>query len=72
MDLRDKTNRRAMLIEAKKSENKKRMGDWCDEAIRQIMDHGYAKDMVGYTTVLCYGISFFEKSARVKLMKRNL
>lgn len=72
VDLRDKTNRRAMIIEAKKSENKKRMEYWCDEAIRQIRDHEYAKDMAGYTTVLCYGISFFEKSARVKLMKRNL
>lgn len=69
VDLRDKKNRRAMIIEVKKAESKKRMEYWCDNAIRQIIDNEYAKDMNGYTKVLCYGITFFEKSAMVKLMK---
>lgn len=69
VDLRDKKNRRAMIIEAKKSENKNRMEYWCDKAIRQIVDNEYAREMDGYTEILCYGIAFFEKSAQVKLMK---
>ncbi len=69
VDLRDKSNRRAMIIEAKKAESKKRMGYWCDRAIQQIIDNDYAKDMNDYTKVLCYGVSFFKKSAMVKLMK---
>ncbi len=69
VDLRDKSNRRAMIIEAKKAESKKRMEYWCDRAIQQIIDNDYAKDMNDYTKVLCYGVSFFKKSAMVKLMK---
>ena len=69
VDLRDKKNRRAMFIEAKKSESESRMEYWCDEAIRQIIEKEYARNMSGYNKVLCYGVSFFEKSAKVKLMK---
>ena len=45
------------------------MEHWCNEAIRQIVEKQYAKDVRGFNEVLCYGISFFEKSARVKLMR---
>lgn len=69
IDLRDKKNRRAMIIEAKKAENRDRMEYWCEEGIRQIIDNEYAKDLDGYNQVLCYGISFYKKSALVKLMK---
>ena len=69
IDLRDKKNRRALIIEIKKSDSKKHMEYWCNEAIKQIINNEYAKNMDGYTQVLCYGISFYEKNALVKLMK---
>ncbi|MBR1853055.1 MAG: AAA family ATPase [Lachnospiraceae bacterium] len=69
IDLRDKKNRRAMIIEAQKAESMSRMDYWCDEAIKQIVDNEYAENMNGYNKVLCYGISFFEKSAKVKLKR---
>lgn len=50
-----------MIIEAKKSENESRMEYWCDEALRQITDNEYAREMDGYIKVLCYGIAFFKK-----------
>ncbi len=66
IDLRDKKNRRAIIIEAKKSENEDRMEYWCDDALDQIQQNEYAKNLDGYNEVLCYGISFFQKKALVK------
>ena len=69
VDLRDIKNRRAMILEMKVSESKNRMEYWCDEAIRQIRDHEYAKNLDGYRKVVCFGISFFKKTAKVKVMR---
>ena len=69
IDLRDKRNRRALIIEAKKSESEERMGYWCDRAIQQIAEREYQRQLKGYTTIRCYGIAFFEKTAEVRLMK---
>ena len=69
VDLRDKKNRRAMIIEAKKSDSMNRLEYWCDYGIQQIIDNEYAKNMKGYNEILCYGIAFFEKSCKVKLMR---
>lgn len=66
VDLRDKPNRRAMIIEAKKSDREDRMEADCNEALRQIADHEYAKNLDGYTQILCYGISFYKKRALVR------
>lgn len=66
IDLRDKKNRRAIIIEAKKSESEERLEYWCNEALRQIVDKQYARDMTGYRQVLCYGIAFYRKTALVK------
>ena len=41
------------------------MDYWCQEALRQIVDKQYAKNMEGYKEVLCYGISFYQKTAMV-------
>ena len=68
IDLRDKQNRRAIIIEAKKAESGKRMEHWCDEALKHIAENQYAENLNGYTQVLCYGISFFQKTALVKKM----
>ena len=66
--LRDRKNRRALIIEAKKSERADRMDFWCDEAIRQIERAQYWRGLDGYRTILCYGVAFFKKDARVKKM----
>ena len=68
IDLRDKANRRAIIIEAKKSDSAEKMALDCDEAIDQIKKNQYAANMDGYTQIFCYGISFFKKSALVKKM----
>ena len=69
VDLRDRSNRRMMIIECKKADRKDRMDYWCDEAIRQIREKEYARKTDGFNMVRCYGISFYEKTAKVKLMK---
>ena len=66
--LKDKKNRRALIIEAKKSESADRMEFWCDEAIGQIRREQYWRGLDGYRTILCYGVSFFKKDALVKKM----
>ncbi len=64
--LKDKRNRRAVIIEAKKSEKESDMDKDCDKAIGQITTEKYAEGLYGYTQVLCYGIAFFQKQAKVK------
>ena len=65
----DRVHWRAMIIEAKKSGDKEQMEQDADDALRQIVDKEYAKDLDDYDQVLCYGISFFKKSALVKELK---
>ena len=66
LDLRDKRNRRAIIIETKKADSEERMEYWCREALRQIRDNEYAANLDGYGEVLCYGISFYRKKALIK------
>ena len=67
LQLFDRKNRRAMIIEAKKSGSQEQMQTDCEAALEQIRERGYAKGIdPGYRTVLCYGISFFRKTALVK------
>ena len=66
--LTDDDNRRILIIEAKKADSKAQMDEAADEAIQQIIDQEYAKNLDEYD-VTCYGISFFQKSALVKKMK---
>lgn len=68
IDLRDRKNRRAVIIEAKRSESESRMEYWCRNALDQIEREGYARGRTfdGYQTVLCYGISFYQKKAMVR------
>lgn len=63
--LMDSDNRRALIIEAKKSQSSAQMEHDCDEALRQIADREYAKGLDAYR-VHCYGIAFYQKSALVK------
>ncbi len=64
--LKDEDNRRAIIIEAKKSVKKADMDKDCDEALAQIADKKYAEGLYGYEQILCYGIAFFQKQAKVK------
>ena len=67
LQLFDVDNRRAMIIEVKKSDSKANMEKFCDAALKQIVDNEYAKNLdAGFETVLCYGIAFFQKSAMIK------
>lgn len=64
--IKDKRNRRAIIIEAKRSKKESDMDKDCDEAIDQIITEKYAEGLYGYTQILCYGVSFFQKKAKVK------
>ena len=67
LQLSDIDNRRAIIIEAKKSESAAQMEKDCNDALKQIVDQGYAKNLSsGFETILCYGISFFQKSAMIR------
>ena len=67
--LKDHNNRRAIIIEAKKSDKESDMDKDCDEAIKQIIAGKYAEGIYGYEQILCYGVAFFQKQAKVKLLK---
>ena len=67
--LKDRRNRRAIIIEAKKSDKESDMDKDCDKAIKQIIDEKYAEGISGYEQILCYGVAFYQKQAKVKLLK---
>ena len=67
--LTDHDNRRALIIEAKKSKKESDMDKDCDEALEQIVTEKYAEGLYGYEQILCYGIAFFQKQAKVKVLK---
>ena len=71
IEVRDRANRRALIVEAKKAESEGAMGRACDEALRQISKNRYAEDesFYGYRTILCYGVAFYKKSALVKKLE---
>ena len=68
--LKDKKHRRAIIIEAKKSDRESRLDKDCDEAIKQIVDKRYADGINGYEQIFCYGVAFFQKQAKVKLLEK--
>ncbi|WP_408072355.1 AAA family ATPase [Butyrivibrio sp. JL13D10] len=67
--LKDKKNRRAIIIEAKKSKKESDLDKDCNEAIQQIIDMKYTEGLYGYEQILCYGVAFFQKQAKVKKIK---
>ena len=68
--VRDRRNRRFLLLEFKRSGKEEDLDADCDEAIAQIFKKGYDKVMPeGYEQQLIYGIAFYAKSAKVKLGK---
>ena len=69
--LKDRKNRRAIIIEAKKSDKKSDLNKDCDKALKQIADEMYAEGLNGYEQIYCYGVAFFQKQAKVKLLALN-
>ena len=65
--LKDRKKKRAIIIEAKKTEKESGLDRACAEAISQIASQKYAEGLKGYEQVLCYGIAFFQKQAKIKL-----
>ncbi len=64
---KDRKNRRVLFIEAKKADSAAQMEAACDEALKQIVNKGYAKVLEpGYEKLICYGIAFFQKTAMIK------
>lgn len=66
--LKDDDHRRVIIIEAKKSAHESHMNADCDEAVDQIITRKYAMGLYGYEQILCYGVAFFQKQAKVKGM----
>lgn len=66
--LKDKRNRRAIIIEAKRSDKESDLAMDCDEAIQQIIERKYPEGLYGYEQILCYGVAFYQKQAKVKKM----
>lgn len=64
--LKDDDNRRVIIIETKRSKKEDNLDQDCDRAVSQILSKKYAEGLYGYTQILCYGIAFFQKEARVK------
>lgn len=62
-----------IIMELKVSESFKGLEKACDQAIMQIVDMEYDSWVPedGYTEVLDYGIAFFRKRCKVKLMRRH-
>ena len=68
--LKDKKNRRAIIVEAKISKKELDLDKDCDEAIDQIITEKYAEGVAEYEQVLCYGVAFYRKKAKVKRLKK--
>ena len=67
----DDENRKAIIIETKKADKEEYLDKACNEAIRQIIDRDYSsKIRSDYKEVICYGVGFYQKTAKVLLMKR--
>ena len=66
IDVRDKRRRRGMILEAKKSESLENMEQDAMEGRQQIIEKEYFRGFSGFESVICYGISFFQKKALVK------
>ena len=66
VDVRDKRKKRGMILEAKKSDKEEDMEKDALDGKQQIIDMEYLRGFKGFDSVICYGISFFQKKALVK------
>lgn len=68
--IKDRKNRRAVVLEAKRSYEEDQMESDCEEALAQIQKKQYAKkaECDGYQNVGRLGVAFFQKRCLVKAM----
>ena len=66
IDVREKSKKRGMILETKKSEKLEDMERDALEGKQQILDKEYLRGFTGFDSVICYGISFYQKKALVK------
>ena len=64
--LKDRSNRRAVIIETKRSVRESDMEKDCMAAKDQIVRQKYAQGLNGYEQILRYGVAFFQKKALVR------
>lgn len=66
--VKDRKNRRAIVVEMKRSPTENGLEKYCDKALQQIEQRQYAEQlrMKGFETVLCYGAAFFAKKCLIK------
>ena len=64
----------AVIIEIKATKEFTKLEYWCDEALRQIEDNRYEKELIndGYQNIIKYGIAFCKKSCMVKKDNRRI
>ena len=67
--VRDKKCRRAMIIEAKKARSMEDLERACLEGRQQIIDKQYSRGLGGFTAIVCYGVSFWQKTALVRRLE---
>ncbi len=65
--IKDRSQRRAVVIETKIADAEEGLQRGCEEALRQIDDKQYAKkiERSGFRQVICYGITFYKKECLV-------
>lgn len=63
---------KAVIMEIKVSRTYQGMEEKCDEALRQIEEQKYEKELrtEGYQDILKYGIAFYRKECMVKMQKQ--
>ena len=66
--IKDRRNRRAIVIEVKIAKTEKQMEEKCQEALLQIKEKQYARKVErdGFRKVLWYGIAFYKKECIVR------
>lgn len=63
-----------VIIELKLAKRFKELNAACETALRQIEEKKYDFDLAeeGYAEVICYGVGFFRKQVRVRMMRKEL
>ncbi|MGN0203785.1 MAG: AAA family ATPase, partial [Coprococcus sp.] len=65
--VKDKRSRSMLIFEVKHARSQSNLAVKCDEAVRQIHDKKYDSGSErGYSRIICYGISFFEKECMLR------
>lgn len=66
--LEDSDNSRVVIFELKRTKEEKQLEAFCEQALTQIKNMGYADEFADdYNEIICYGISFYKKKCLVKV-----